>query len=255
MGTVHWGVDWGWKSWEINTDSMKMTPKERILCALNLEEPDRVPYCEATIDPVVAAKLLGREPPRELVEVGTVRRPVEEDKALSQLLHRDNITCRLTAPIFAEKLRGKDGRIFFGKGLIKSEKDLELMDFPDPNDDSLYAEAEEYVRKKDEFALIFSTRLGISPTYLSMGMEEFFYALCENPQLVEKIMDAYCQWTTAVVERICQLDFDIIWFADDLAWKKAPLFSPKFFHDIAVPKIRGVVGGNGYQRPEEEVWR
>jgi hypothetical protein len=105
MGTVHWGVDWGWKSWEINTDSMKMTPKERILCALNLEEPDRVPYCEATIDPVVAAKLLGREPPRELVEVGTVRRPVEEDKALSQLLHRDNITCRLTAPIFAEKLR------------------------------------------------------------------------------------------------------------------------------------------------------
>ena len=220
---------------------MEMTPRERILCALNLEEPDRVPYCESTIDPVVAAKLLGFEPPRELAEVASFRRSVDEEKALSRLLHRDNITYRLTAPIFAEKLRGKDGRIFYGKGLIRSEKDLELLDFPDPYDDSLYVEAEEYASKRGEFALIFSTRLGISPAYLSMGMEEFSYALYDNPKLVEKVMDAYCTWAAAVVERICQLDFDIILSSDDLAWKAAPLFSPKFFRDIAVPKIRKVV--------------
>jgi hypothetical protein len=220
---------------------MEMTPRERILCALNLEEPDRVPYCESTIDPVVAAQLLDLEPPRELPEIATFRRSVDEDKALSGLLHRDNICYRLTAPIFAEKLKGKDGRIFYGKGLIRSERDLELLDFPNPYDDSLYAEAEEYARKKEEFALIFSTRLGISPTYLSMGMEEFSYALYDNPKLVEKVMDTYCEWAAAVVERICQLDFDIIWSSDDLAWKAAPLFSPKFFHDIAVPKIRKIV--------------
>ncbi len=218
-----------------------MKPRERILSALNLEEPDRVPYCEATIDPVVAAKLLDLEPPKELPEIATFRRSVDEEKALSGFLHRDNISYRLTAPIFAEKLKGKDGRIFYGKGLIRSEKDLELLDFPDPYNDSLYIEAEEYASKKGEFALIFSTRLGISPTYLSMGMEEFSYALYDNPKLVEKVMDAYCEWAAAVVERICQLDFDIIWSSDDLAWRAAPLFSPKFFHDVAVPKMRKVV--------------
>jgi uroporphyrinogen decarboxylase len=220
---------------------MVMTPRERVLCALNLREPDRVPYCEWTIDPMVAAKLLGLEPPKGIPEVATFRRPVDEEKALSRLLGRDNICLRLTAPIFAEKVRGKDGRIFYGRGLIQSEKDLDLLDFPDPHDDRLYVEAEDYARKKGEFALVFSTRLGISPTYLSMGMEQFSYALYDNPELVEKVMDAYCGWATAVVERICQLDFDIILSSDDLAWKAAPLFSPDFFRDIAVPKIRKVV--------------
>lgn len=220
---------------------MEMTPRERILCALNRGEPDRVPYCEWTIDQVVAAQLLGLEPPKEIAEVATYRRSVDEEKALSRLLHRDNICYRLTAPIFAEKVKGKDGRIFYGKGLIGSEKDLGLMDFPDPYDDGLYVGPEEYARKKGEFALVFSTRLGISPTYLSMGMEQFSYALYDNPGLVEKVMDAYCGWATAVVERICQLDFDIILSSDDLAWKAAPLFSPKFFSDVAVPKIQRVV--------------
>jgi uroporphyrinogen decarboxylase len=220
---------------------MEMTPRERVLCALNLEEPDRVPYCESDIDPVVAAKLMGLEPPKELAEVGTYHRPVEEEKALSRLLHRDNITYALKAPILAEKVKGKDGRIFYGRGLIRSERDLDLLDFPDPYDDSLYAEAEEFARKKGEFALAFSTRFGISPTYLSMGMEEFSYALYENPTLVEKVMEAYCEWAASVVERISQLDFDVIWSGDDLAWKIAPLFSPAIFRDVAVPKIRKVL--------------
>ena len=220
---------------------MKMTPRERFLCALNRGEPDRVPYCETSIDPMVGAKLLDLESPEEIPEVGTFRRSVDEEKALSRLLHRDNISYRLVAPIFAEKIKGKDGRIFYGKGLIRGEKDLELLDFPDPYDDSLYVGPEEYARKKGEFALIFSTRLGVSPTYLSMGMEQFSYALYDNPELVEKVMDAYCRWATAVVERICQLDFDILWSSDDLAWKAAPLFSPKFFRDVVVPKIRKVV--------------
>ncbi len=220
---------------------MEMTPRERVFCALNLEEPDRVPYCEWTIDQVVAAQLLGLDPPKEIAEVATYRRSVDEEKALSRLLHRDNICYRLTAPIFAEKVKGKDGRIFYGKGLIRTEKDLDLLDFPDPYDDRLYVEAEDYARQKGEFALVFSTRLGISPTYLSMGMEQFSYALYDDPELVGKVMDAYCGWAAAVVERICQLDFDIILSSDDLAWKAAPLFSPKFFRDSAVPKMRRVV--------------
>ncbi len=220
---------------------MEMTPKERFLCALNLGEPDRVPYCETSIDPMVGAKLMCLEPPKEIAEVGSFRRSVDEEKALSRLLHRDNICYRLVAPIFAEKVKGKDGRIFYGKGLIRSEKDIELLDIPDPYNDSLYVGPEEYARNKGEFVLVFSTRLGISPTYLSMGMEEFSYALYDNPKLVEKVMDAYCGWAAAVVERICQLDFDIIWSSDDLAWKAAPLFSPKFFRDVAVPKIRKTV--------------
>jgi hypothetical protein len=55
---------------------MDMTPRERVLCALSLKEPDRVPYCEANIDPIAAAKLLGREIPKELAVGGIYDRSV-----------------------------------------------------------------------------------------------------------------------------------------------------------------------------------
>ncbi|MFX0093399.1 MAG: uroporphyrinogen decarboxylase family protein [Candidatus Hodarchaeota archaeon] len=218
---------------------MEMTPKERVICALNLDEPDRVPYCEANIDPVVAAPLLKHEPPKEFLGI-TYHRLVDEEVALSKFLRRDNISYRLRAPVFNEGPKGKDGRTFYGRGLIRSEKDLELLDFPDPYDDSLYIEAEEYAKKKGDFALCLSTRMGIQSTYMSMGLEEFFYALHDNPMLVEKVMNAYFEWTAVAVERICQLDFDFIWSSDDVAWKIGPLFSPKFFRDVVVPKMQKV---------------
>lgn len=81
----------------------------------------------------------------------------------------------------------KDGRVFFGKGLIRSESDLDLIKLPDPNQDSLYAEAEESAKHKGEFALGFRTRMGIVPTYLSIGIENFSYDLYDNPGLVEEV--------------------------------------------------------------------
>jgi hypothetical protein len=39
----------------------KWNNRERVMAALNGQEPDQVPYCELKIDPVFAAKLLGRD--------------------------------------------------------------------------------------------------------------------------------------------------------------------------------------------------
>ena len=217
-----------------------MTPRERVLCALDLKEPDRVPYCEANIDPMVAAKLLGLEVPKELAVGSVYARSVEEEKALSRLLHRDNIAYKVIEPVFAETGKGKDGRVFFGRGRIQTERDLDLLKLPDPHDDSFYAEAKEYAKNKGEFALAFRTRLGIAPTYLSMGIEGFSYALYDNPKLVEKVLDMYCEFAVVLIEKICKLGFDFIWSADDLAWKGSPLFSPKFFREMMVPRIRKV---------------
>jgi len=220
---------------------MAMTSRERVLCALNLKEPDRVPYCESNIDPVVAAKLLNLEQPKEIADGSYFFRSVEVEKALSRLLHRDNISCRMIPPLFAEKGSGKDGRQFYGKGLIQGDKDLALLELPDPYDDDLYKEAEDYVKNKGEYALACRTRLGIAPTYLSMGFEGFYYAIYDNPKLIDKVLSIYSEWARVVVGRLCTLGFDFIWSADDLAWKKGPMFSPEFFRSMMIPKIKKIV--------------
>ena len=62
-----------------------MNPRERVLAALNGEEPDRVPYCELGIDRSLAQKLMGWGEPQSQahnLEVNQYR--LEEAKAIAK---------------------------------------------------------------------------------------------------------------------------------------------------------------------------
>ncbi len=219
----------------------KMNSRERVLAALRREEPDRVPYCELGVDPALARKLMGGGGPiteARNIEANDYR--IEEAKAIAARLHLDNIFYVLRAPVYARKQPGKDGRLFYGEGMIKTMADLEMIKLPDPYDDALYAEAEEFVRNKGGYALWFVTRIGIFPTMLSMGMENFSIALYENRPFVEAVLDRYTAWTAAVAERVCQMGFDVFVSTDDMAYKIGPFFSPKIFREVVLPGYRRV---------------
>jgi uroporphyrinogen decarboxylase len=146
----------------------------------------------------------------------------------------------MRAPVYAHKLAGQDGRLFYGEGMIQTEADLAILELPDPYDDALYAEAEKFVEQKDEYAAWFVTRIGIFPTMLSMGIENFCMALYENLSLVEAVLDLYCDWMIVVAERVCQIGFDVFVSTDDLAFKTGPFLSPAMFRDLVVPYHRRV---------------
>jgi uroporphyrinogen decarboxylase len=219
-----------------------MTSRERVLAALRLEKPDRVPYVEIGVDPAVADRLIGRTTeaggPPVLIEAN--QRTVEEEKALARAMGKDNIGYVLRAPVFAERVPGKDGRLFYANGNIRSRADLEKLVLPDPQSDELYRELEEFVAGKEDFALFLLTRAGFWAAVLSMGMERFFIALHEDRQLVEQVMDVYTDWAAAVAERACAMGIDVLVTTDDLAWKQAPMISPALFHELVMPRFRRV---------------
>jgi len=220
---------------------MEMTSKERVEAALRREEPDRVPYCELAVDRALAQRLMGwGEPLSQAANLEANTYTVEEAKALSARLKLDNINYILRAPVYAQKSPGQDGRLFYGEGLIKTEADLARLELPDPHDDALYAPAEEFVKQKGDYSAWFVTRIGIFPTMLSMGMENFAVALYENRPFVEAVLDRYCDWTAVVAERVCQLGFDVFVSTDDMAFKSAPFFSPEIFYDLVLPRFRRV---------------
>jgi hypothetical protein len=139
------------------------------------------------------------------------RYTLEEAKAIASFLKFDNLSYVMRAPVYAHKPAGLDGRLFYGEGMIQTEADLAILELPDPYDDSLYAEAEKFVEHKDEYAAWFVTRIGIFPTMLSMGIENFCIAVYENRSLVEAVLDRYCDWMIVVAERICQMGFDVLY--------------------------------------------
>ncbi len=218
-----------------------LSSRERVAAALNRQEPDRVPYCEESASRLFAERLMGWSasagPPEDLE---TNPFSIDEAKALAALLGLDNITYVLRAPVYAEKHPGTDGTIFYGQGQIQSAADLAKVDLPDPDDDSLYAEAEHFTRHKGDFSAWFVTRVGIFSTMLSMGLEDFSLALYEDRPLVERLLDMYVDWVEVVAERACQMGFDAFVSTDDLAFKTAPFFSPAVFHDLVLPRFRRI---------------
>ena len=218
-----------------------MNSRERVLCALRGKQPDRVPYCEFSVDRALAQQLMGWGPPvSQAADLEANAYSVEEAKAISRALGLDNIAYVLRAPVYAHKNAGLDGRLFYGEGMIRSEADLSLIRLPDPYDDALYAEAEAFANKKGDFAACLVTRVGIFPTMLGLGIERFCLSLYEQPDLVETVLDIYCDWSAIVAERVCQLGFDFYVSTDDMAFKSAPYFSPTVFHDLVLPRYQRV---------------
>jgi uroporphyrinogen decarboxylase len=220
---------------------MVMTSRERVLAALRGEQPDRIPYVEIGVDRALAQRLMSwGEPLSQAASLETNPYSVEEVKSIASRLKMDSIYYVLRAPVWAERIPGQDGRLFYGDGMIKTESDLSIMKFSDPTDDSLYTEAREFVRQKGDYAAFFVTRVGIFPTWLSMGVENFSVALFENRRFVETVFNRYVDWAVAVAERVCQMGFDVFVTTDDMAFKTAPFFSPKVFRDLVLPCYRRI---------------
>jgi hypothetical protein len=217
-----------------------MTSRQRVQAALARTEPDRVPYCELGVDPGLAARLLGWPAPKPGVNLEANPFTVAQAKAVAERLGLDNLSFVLRAPVYAEKRAGQHGILFYGEGLIKTEDDLARLALPDPRDDQLYAEAETFVAQKGDYSAWFVTRIGIFPTMLSMGLEDFCVALYDNRPLVETILDRYCDWIVAVAARVCRLGFDVFASTDDMAFNTAPFFSPEVFRELVLPRYRKV---------------
>jgi uroporphyrinogen-III decarboxylase len=219
-----------------------MTSRQRVLAALRLEKPDRVPYVEIGVDPALAEQLLGRPAPAtgSAFSIEVQPRGVEDEKALARVLNKDNTVYVLRAPVFADRVAGKDGRLFYADGQIRSRADLDKLVLPDPRSDHLYRDLREFIAAKEDFALCLVTRAGFFPAMLSIGMERFFLALYDDRPFVEEVMDRYTDWAVAVAERVCAMDIDVFISTDDLAWKQGPMLSPTLFRELVMPRFRRV---------------
>ena len=218
-----------------------MNSRERVAMALRCEQPDRVPRCEVAVDRALAMKIMDwGDPVSQAHNIEANWYSVAESKELAHRLSLDNLSCIMRAPVYAEKLPGQDGRLFYGDGLIKTEADLGMLELPDPTEDSFYDEARKFVEEKEDFSAWVVTRIGIFPTILSMGLENFSVALFENRDFVEAVLDRYCNWIEVVAERVCALDFDVFVSTDDMAFKTAPYFSPEIFKELVLPRYQRV---------------
>ena len=204
-----------------------MNSKERVMCALAGEQPDRVPFCESGIAANIGRAIAGSK--QNLPE-----------HELSKLLGRDVVSVILYPPYFAKQkqLDPDDDHMYVEHGLLTSRKDLDLMEFPDPNDPELYKEAREVLENKGDFAAVACIKHGVAPTLVSMGLEAFSYAMADDPDLIHEILKRYVDWQLVVTENLIRMGFDFLWCFDDIAYGSGPFLSPRAFRKFLLPAFQ-----------------
>jgi uroporphyrinogen decarboxylase len=217
-----------------------MDSKERVLAALKLKQPDRVPWVESSVHNTLAEKLLKRSDfekatVTQIFAVPGARIP----PAVLEVLALDNLNFSVAPPRFV-KSQSVEGMDMIVDGLIKSEADLAKVVLPDPESDEFYLAARDFISRYRGTgkAMGITTRFGVSSTYLSMGISHFGVMLYENRDFVLKLMDIFIDWACRAIPRINNLGFDFMIVPEDLAWKQGPLFSPKMFRELFLPRMK-----------------
>ena len=221
-----------------------MTGRERIQAVLAGEIPDRVPYYEAVVDYPFICRLLDRPlDGKDNFDSGEYRtNEINDQLAINEILHRDNLVYCCLPPIPAHKMPGEDQIMFFHDGKIKTWEDIEAFELPDVNSEEFKAPMREFIDicHRHDYAAVALTRCGFSACYLAMGFEHFFLQLIDDPDMVEALLKKYAIWCAELVPVLDEAGFEIMQTNDDLSGKTGTLISPESMDELFWPHIRHI---------------
>jgi len=243
-----------------------MTPRQRVLAALNGKMPDRIPWVENAIDEPFQVALMGETnfTPGDLCRKlgmdgfgGTfpIVDPNYSESHTSDPVQAFYYPTKVNFDFFnvyiAEtELGAENTRSFYTKRLLDSEDSLRLFDefLPDPDYPSRYERVSKWIAQyRDDFAVHARLDIGAGATLQSMGLEQFSFALMDNPKLIHKIHERFSDWAARTIRHLNEMDFDFFWIMDDLAWNQRPMVSPQVFREFFLPHMREAV--NAIKKP------
>jgi len=221
----------------------KLTGAERVLKAINRQEPDTVPTFELVIDRKVRDGLkpgLSYEDFCEYLDLDAV--------CYHELAFNQYETVDEARQIY----RDQWGAIqqFSAAGdmpvprepAIKSEKDLDTYVPPDPDLPYRFREIEKMVKRfKGEKAVICGVRPFASVKDSLRGEVNLFKDMVKNPELVERMNQITADYYSRYVKNLIDAGVDVIIETADWAITQAPMVSPALTERFIIPGLRQIV--------------
>jgi uroporphyrinogen decarboxylase len=216
-----------------------MNHKERVLAAINLEEPDRIPISPSGFHKIFLEKLFKHFNVNDMIKL---YKKLDLDAIIVSIA--DGM---ITYPKNFIPKRLPDGSLInewnvryiippdrdhiFIEHPIKNLEDFDKYSFPDPCDHYRFIEIEEIVNKySEEYAIVASIDFGLfEKACLLHGISPFLMDLYKNPIFVEKILNKLTEFDSKLINEVCKYDIDIFFGSDDLGTQHSLFFPPEIF--------------------------
>jgi len=241
-----------------------MKHRERVLTALNHEEPDRCPM-QISFTPEFATRLeadlklkgQGLHNPHGGGNTYALERALDEDMLLTSVgwvngyyqngyqdvdSYQDEWDV-VWKTIEYETPYGK-GKYTepFGHPLVE-DRALEIYISPDPMRPELYTEARRVVEEfKDEYWIV-----GVTPTtifesaWALRGYEQLMMDMAMNQDIANRVLDIPFSYHKVVTQRLVSLGVDMIWLGDDVGGQNSMLMSPKMWRQYFKPRMTELI--------------
>lgn len=244
-----------------------MTSRQRVLAALNHQQPDRVPI---DIGGSSASTLIGEAYERLKTHLGIAEetqymkrksRSVVLAEAIAERLHSDTRPLNPGNPDGRQDLCFPDGSFQDEWGVTWSKPegghynptgnplrdatlaDLSRLHWPDPLNPGRTRGLREQARRLHEgtdYAVILSLPVGfVHQSQYLRGYENFLIDLLLNPEFIEALMDRtldyWLKLTGAILEEVGPC-VDVVMFGDDVAFHDRPMVDLKRYRKMIKPR-------------------
>lgn len=234
-----------------------MTHRERVLNALNHDEPDRCPM-QISFTPEFAARLeqdmsikgLKEHNPHGGGNTYEIERALGQDLLLTSVgwansyyqqegRYTDEWGIRWR-PVEYQTRFGTGHYTEIEKNPLAEDRAIETYRAPDPTRPGLYTEAERVVREfKSEYWIVGVTVTTIFETAWALrGLDRLLMDFVLNPALAKRILDIPFQYHLEAAKQLVRLGVDMIWAGDDMGCQTALLISPDMWRRFFKPRMK-----------------
>ena len=237
-----------------------MKHRDRVLTALNHEEPDRCPM-QISFTPEFASRLeadlklkgQGIHNPHGGGNTYELERLLDEDMLLTsvgwvngyyQNGYQDVDSYQdewgVTWRTIEYQTRFGNGKYTepFGHPLA-DDLELETYSAPEPDRPALYTEAKRVIRDyKSEYWIVGVTPTTIFETAWALrGYEQLMVDMASDPARANRVLDIPFHYHMAVTQYLVRLGVDMIWLGDDVGGQNSMLMSPKMWRAYLKPRM------------------
>jgi uroporphyrinogen decarboxylase len=230
-----------------------MNSKERVLTALNHEEPDKVPLfiflTPEVSDTLKEVLFLKSEDPYELDrELGNdlllcyrgigdipgVYKREYEDNSNGEFLDKWGIKYREIS-YGKDNTKGKYTEII--KHPLANMNDFSSFKSPDPMEEDFLSFETMLNRYKKDYAIIAGVACTIlEASWYLRGLENFMMDLKTNRDFAEELMNMVMNYHLEVALKMISMGADIIWVGDDIGMQTGMYISPEDFRKFLKPR-------------------
>lgn len=230
-----------------------MNSKERVLTAINHEEPDRVPIdswmapevseviikllnIDISKDRFAMAKALGHDMLYTNIGMGDGFNSIyKEDRKIGENLYQD-----LWGIKWRKKSQKYGSYCEFAEHPLADIKNYDNYKWPDPLN-SLKKEIEMYRKLIEKDGKEYAILGGVACTMLEAswylrGLENFMMDLITNKDFAIELLDKTMNYHLTVSKKLIEMGVDIIWWGDDISNERGPYISPKLYRELIKPR-------------------